>query len=345
MAGPNALALLNTVFTEPKARVRALALYSGMASAGFAGGLILGGLLAQWLGWRAVLFINVPLGVPAVVLAGRYLPLVPKREARLDLLGAVTATGGVAALVFGFIRAATHGWGDVRIDLSLLVGTALIAVFLLVEKRPVLFADRDRAAAYANVFVGYMASMSMLFFLSLFLQDVRREGPLSTGFAFLPTAVLMFAMIRLVPRLLRRFGPKPVTMTGTALLVAGLVLLTRLTPDTGYFPVVFAATVLMGCGTGLGLMPLSVIIMAKVPSSAAGAAGGALQTIQQTGVTLGLAILTTVFGAYSRDVTGTTPRAALAHGITAAFAGAAVMAALAFVGTSAFRSSKAGESE
>ncbi|MGW2651120.1 MFS transporter [Streptomyces sp. NPDC001393] len=351
MAGPNALALLNTVFTEPRARVRALALYSGMASAGFAVGLILGGLLAQWLGWRAVLFINVPLGVPAVVLAGRYLPAPPRREARLDLLGALTATGGVAALVFGFIRAATHGWGDATIALSLLAGAVLIVVFLLLEKRAVqpllplvLFTDRDRAAAYTNVFVGYMASMSMFFFLSLYLQDVRRAGPLATGFAFLPTAVLMFAMIRLVPRLLRRFGPKPVTMTGTALLVAGLALLTRLTPDTGYFPVVCAATVLMGCGTGLGLMPLSVIIMAKVPSSAAGAAGGALQTIQQTGITLGLAILTTVFGTYSRGTTGT-PGKALTGGITAAFAGAAVMAALAFVGTLAFRSSKAGEGQ
>ncbi|GHI52016.1 hypothetical protein Srubr_18620 [Streptomyces rubradiris] len=131
MAGPNALALLHTVFTEPKARVRALALYSGMASVGFAVGLILGGVLAQWLGWRAVLFINVPLGVPAIVLAGRYLPVTPRREARLDLPGALTATGGVAALVFGFIRSATHGWGDVASGLALLAGAALIVVFLL----------------------------------------------------------------------------------------------------------------------------------------------------------------------------------------------------------------------
>ncbi|RKT19018.1 EmrB/QacA subfamily drug resistance transporter [Streptomyces sp. 1114.5] len=347
MAGPNALALLNTVFTEPKARMRALALYSGMASAGFAVGLILGGLLAQWLGWRAVLFINVPLGVPAVLLAWRYLPVVPRREGRLDLLGALTATGGVAALVYGFIQAATHGWGGLGIDLSLLTGATLLVAFVLVEQRAaqpllplVLFADRDRATAYANVFVGYMASMSMFFVLSLFMQDVRDAGPLATGFAFLPTAVLMFAMIRLAPTLLRRFGPKPVTMTGTVLLLAGLLLLTRLTVDTGYFPLVFVATVLMGCGTGLGLMPLAVIIMAKVPSSAAGSAGGAMQTIQQTGVTLGVAILTTVFGAYSRDATRT-PKDAMVSGITAAFAAAAVMAALAFLGTFAFRSAKA----
>ncbi|MDX3228678.1 MFS transporter [Streptomyces sp. ME19-01-6] len=343
MAGPNALALLTTIFTEPKARMRALALYSGMASAGFAIGLIVGGLLTEWLGWRAVLFINVPLAGPAAVLAFRYVPVVPRQQARLDLPGALTATTGVAALVYGFIRTASHGGVDATAGLSLLAGGVMLVAFLMIERRSaqpllplVLFVDRNRAAAYTNVFLGYMASMSMFFFLSLYMQDVRGMGPLRTGFAFLPTAVLMFAMIRSVPRLLRRFGPKPVTMTGTVSMVAGLVLLTQLTTHTAYFPLLFVATVLMGCGTGLGLMPLSVIIMANVPSSAAGAAGGALQTIQQAGASLGLAILTAVFGAASRDVTGA-PQRAMVNGITAAFAAAVVMAVLTFLGTLAFR--------
>ncbi|MFE0171802.1 MFS transporter [Streptomyces sp. NPDC059002] len=343
LAGPNALALLTSIFVEPKARVKALALYSGMAGAGFAVGLIVGGLLTQWLGWRAVLFINVPLGVPAVVLALRYLPEVPRGRARLDLPGALTGTAGVAALVYGFISAAARGWGDVTTGVSLGAGVVLTALFLAVERRTAgpllplsLFADRNRAAAYTNVFFGYMASMSMFFFLSLYMQDVRGMSPLATGFAFLPTAVLMFVLIRLVPLLLRRVGPKPVTMAGSASMVVALVLLTRLSTETHYFPLVFVAAVLMGCGTGLALMPLSVIIMSSAPPSVSGVAGGAMQTIQQTGVALGLAILSTVFGAASRGEPGP-PHQVLVSGITAAFAAAATMAGLTLLVTFLFR--------
>lgn len=222
-------------------------------------------------------------------------------------------------------------------------GVVLIVLFLAIERRTAgpllplaLFADRNRAAAYTNVFVGYMASMSMFFFLSLYMQDVRGMSPLATGFAFLPTAVLMFALIRLVPPLLRRVGPKPVTMTGSASMVAALALLTQLTTDSRYFPLVFTAAVLMGCGTGLALMPLSVIIMSSAPSSVSGVAGGAMQTIQQTGVALGLAILSTVFGVASRGATGS-PHHVLVSGITAAFAAAATMAGLTFLVTFVFR--------
>ncbi|MEU7582068.1 MFS transporter [Streptomyces sp. NPDC041068] len=349
MAGPNALALLTSIFTEPKARMRALALYSGMAGAGFAIGLIVGGVLTQWLGWRSVLFINVPLGGLAVVLAARFLPAVPRHPARLDLPGALTATAGVAALVYGFHSAASDGWANATTCLSLLAGAGLVGVLIAVERKApqpllplLLFADRNRAAAYANVFVGYMASIPMLFFLSLYMQDVRGASPLETGVAFLPAAVLMFVLIQWVPRLLKRVGPKPVTLTGSACLVAALLLLTRLTEDTGYFPTVFLAAVLMGCGTGLALMPLSVIVMSEAPPSVAGAAGGTLQTIQQTGTALGLSVLATVFGVASRDATGS-PRQLLVTGVTAAFAAAAVMAALTFVGSLAFRRVARGE--
>ncbi|MFB7874097.1 MFS transporter [Nocardia sp. NPDC056064] len=343
LAGPNALALLTTLFTEPKERMRALALYSGMAGAGFAIGLIVGGALTEWFGWRAGLLINVPLGGAAVLAALRYLPDVPRRPARPDLPGAVLATTGVGALVYGFISAAAHGWRDTATDLALVAGVLLLVAFLVVERRAAqpllplgLFADRNRAVAYFNIVVGYMGSMSMFFFLTLYLQDVHHMSALATGVAFLPTAVLMFAMMRLVPRLLPRFGPKPVTMAGSASMVAGMVVLTQLTTGTPYFPMVFAAAVLMGVGVGLALMPLSVIIMTDVPAEVAGAAGGAMQTAQQTGTALGLAILVSVFGTGARGVAGPAEHALVA-GVTAAFAAAAVMAAMTFAGASAFR--------
>lgn len=346
MAGPSTLALLTTTFSEPKARMRVLALFSGMSSAGFAIGLIIGGLLTEWLSWRSALFINVPFGLAVVVLALRYLPDAERQPARLDLPGAVTATGGVAALVYGFISAASHGWSDAGTDIWLAVGAALIIAFLTIEARTAqpllplrLFADRNRAAAYANMFLGPMAGMSMFFFLTQYLQEVRGLSALATGFAFMPTALMMFTMIRLIPRLLPRFGPKPVTVIGTLLMAAGLVLLTRLTVDTAYFPMLFIAMILMGSGIGLAFSPLNVIIMSSVAPTEAGAAGGALQTLQQTGASLGLAILVTIFGTAARDAGGSAHHA-LVSGITTAFAGAVVIAALTFVVALTFRSTR-----
>ncbi|WP_433627393.1 MFS transporter [Nocardia sp. CA-120079] len=349
MAGPSTLALLTTTFSEPKARMRVLALFSGMSSAGFAIGLIVGGLLTEWLTWRSALFINVPFGMAVVALALRYLPDGARQPARLDLPGAVTATGGVAALVYGFISAASHGWSDAGTDIWLAVGAVLIAAFLAIEARTAqpllplrLFVDRNRAAAYANMFLGPMAGMSMFFFLTQYLQEVRGLSALATGFAFMPTALMMFTMIRLIPRLLPRFGPKPVTVIGTLLMAAGLVLLTRLTVDTAYFPMLFIAMILMGSGIGLAFSPLNVIIMSSVAPTEAGAAGGALQTLQQTGASLGLAILVTIFGTAARDAGGSAHHA-LVSGITTAFAGAVVIAALTFVVALTFRSTRPAE--
>ncbi|WP_245568890.1 MFS transporter [Nocardia concava] len=346
MAAPSTLALLTTTFSEPKARMRVLALFSGMSSAGFAIGLIVGGLLTEWLSWRSVLFINVPFGLAVVVLALRYLPRAERQPAHLDLPGAITATAGVAALVYGFISAASDGWETATTDISLALGAALIAAFLVIESRTAqpllplrLFADRNRAAAYANMFLTPMAGMSMFFFLTQFLQDVLGLSALATGFAFLPTALLMFAMIRLIPRLLPRFGPKPVTMVGASAMVSGLVLLTLLTPDSGYFPLLFAAMILMGFGLGLSVSPLNVIIMSNVEPHEAGAAGGAMQTLQQTGAALGLAIMVTIFGTSARGAGGS-PQHALVSGMTTAFAAAAGIASLAFVVATTFRGTR-----
>ncbi|NKQ54856.1 MFS transporter [Amycolatopsis sp. K13G38] len=343
MAGPSTLALLTTTFTEQKARLRALAWFSGMSSAGFAVGLILGGLLTEWLSWRWVLFINVPFGVAVVVLATRFLREPERRPARLDLPGAFTATAGVAAIVYGFIRAAADGWGEPATLVSLAVGAVLVAVFLAIETRapqPLLplrlFADRNRAAAYVNFFLGPMAGMSMFFFLTQYLQDVRGMSALGTGFAFLPMALLVFATSRFIPRVLPRFGPKPTALVGTACMIAGVVLLTQLSAGSGYFPLLFVPMILMGLGMGLAFSPLNVIIMATVPPADAGAAGGVLQTMQQTGATLGLAILVTVFGSATRSATGT-PEEIMVSGMTTAFVASAIIATLTFVVALTFR--------
>ncbi|SDS36382.1 MFS transporter [Jiangella sp. DSM 45060] len=345
MAGPSTLALLATTFTEPRARMRALALFSGMASAGFAIGLIAGGLLTEWLSWRSVLFINVPLGVLIVVLALRHVREPERHPARLDLLGAATGSAGIAAVVYGFIRAASDGWRDGVTAGSLVAGALLLATFVLVEARTAqpllplrLFADRNRAAAYVNFLLGPMAGMSMFFFLTQYLQDVHGYGALTTGLAFLPMAALVFATTRLIPVLLPRFGPKPMAVTGALLMTSGVALLTRLGADTGYVAGLLPSMLLMGLGMGLAFAPLNVVIMTSVPPADAGAAGGVLQTMQQTGATLGLAILVTVAGAATRDAAaGAAPAEVLVTGMTHAFLASVAIGATAVLVALTFR--------
>jgi MFS family permease len=337
MIGPNVLALLTTTFHEPKARTRALSWVAGMASAGFAIGLVLGGLLTEWFGWRSVMFINVPLGIVALAAAGRYLPEPQRHPAGLDIPGAVTATGAIASLVYGFTNAAAHGWGNDTTLGWLIASVGLLAAFLVIESRTAtpllplrLFADRTRAIAYAGMMLGPMSGMSMFFFMTQYLQDVRGMSSLVTGFAFLPMAVTVFGMSRLVPGLLTRFGAKPLALTGAAMMVSGLALLTQLTPGSGFFPLVCVGFVLFGIGLGLGFSPLNVIIMGNVAPADAGAAGGALQTVQQAGASLGIAILVTVFGTTVRHAHGTAHHV-MVDGITTAFCVSAAIASCAFL--------------
>ncbi|MBR7829992.1 MFS transporter [Actinospica sp. MGRD01-02] len=331
LAGPSAIALLNSTFTEAKARVRALSLFAGMSSAGFAIGLILGGVLTEAASWRWVLFINVPFGLVAAALAPRFLKQPPRHDTRLDVTGAITATLGVGSLVYGLIHAADSGWGNTLTVAPIVVGVALLATFVLLQstaRNPLLplhlFKDRNRAAAYANYLLGPAAGFSSFFFLTQYLQDVLHYSPVRTGFAFLPMATLVFSMSRLIPRLLPRFGPKPLTLVGTVLLVAGLVGFTRIGEHTAYFPGLLWPMIVMGLGMGMAFSPLMVLIMHSVRPEDAGAAGGTMQTLQQTGVSLGIAVLVTVAGNAARSH----PATAVISSTTAALTGSAIVAAL-----------------
>jgi EmrB/QacA subfamily drug resistance transporter len=346
MAGPSTIALIVTSFPEPRERIRALALFSGMSSAGLAIGLVLGGVLTDALSWRWVLFINVPFGVAAALLALRYVRESERHPAALDLPGAFTGTVGVAGLVYAFIRAAGSGWGDPAALVSLVGGVLVLGVFVLVELRaeqPLLplrlLADRNRAAAYLNFFLGPMAMLGMFFFLTQFMQEVYGLDPLVTGLAFMPMPVLLFTVTRLMSRLLARFGPRSIAVTGSALMIAGLVWLTQLTETTSYAAGVLGPLMLFGLGAGLGFAPLNVIIMSSVPPRDAGAAGGVLQTAQQIGGALGLAVLVTVFGVAARHAThpGVSAGHVLTSGMTAAFVASTVFACCSLLVALTFR--------
>jgi predicted MFS family arabinose efflux permease len=262
---------------------------------------------------------------------------------RVKLLFALIATVGMAALVYSFIHAATSGWSGAGTLVPLVVGAALAVAFVLVEARtrsPLLplrlFGDRNRAAAYANFLLGPAAMMSTFFFLTQFLQDVLGFGALATGLAFLPMAAAIFTMSRLVPNLLPRYGPRPLALTGSLLMITGLVWLTTLTATSGYASAVLGPMVLLGLGAGTGFVPLTPVIMSTVAPRDAGAAGGALQTMQQTGSSLGLAILVAVFGTAARgaDPVGHEPFVA---GMTAAFTAAIVFTVASALVATTFR--------
>jgi EmrB/QacA subfamily drug resistance transporter len=324
-AGPSTIALITTTFTDARERIRALAMLSAISSAGFAIGLTVGGLLTQWASWRWVLLINVPVGLAIVAVAPRHIRESARRAGRLDVPGAVLATAGVAAVVAGLTRVADHGWSDPPTAALLGAGVVVLAAFVVLEGRTTepllplrLFADRNRAAGYVSFFFGPAAMMSVFFFLTQFLQDVSGFGALATGLAFLPMAVAVFAFSRIMPRLLPRYGARPFAVTGAVLIIVGLLWLTQLTPTTPYFPGLFGPLLLLGLAVGIGFIPLTPTIMAAVPPQDAGAAGGLLQTMQQTGTALGLAVVVTVYGSGARDAVsaGLSPAEVTVAGMT-----------------------------
>ena len=341
LAGPSTIALITSSVPEPAARIRALSLFSAMSSSGFAIGLILGGLLTEWLTWRSVMFINVPLGIVVLAFGARYIALPERHPARLDVVGAGLATIGVGSLVYGFIQAAEKGWGASSAVWPLVVGAVLVVAFVVSQTRvenPMLplrlFADRNRAGAYVNFFLGPLSMMSAFFFMTQFLQDVSNYRALATGFAFLPMAAGIFVLSRFVPRLLPRLGPKPLAVTGSLLIAAGMWWMSQLTATTSYFPSILGPMVIMGIGGGMAFSPLNVLIMATVPPADAGAAGGVLQTMQQIGSTLGLALLVTIAGSASRGTTGTE---AVVTGATHAFTASSLIVLLTVLVALTFR--------
>jgi EmrB/QacA subfamily drug resistance transporter len=331
LAAPSALALIATNFAEGHERNRALSVFSATSSAGASVGLILGGVLTDWVSWRWVLFVNVPVGVAVLLLAPVILEETERHRGRLDLAGAVTSVTGMVALVYAFIRAADAGWSDSTTLLAFAAGVALLAAFVVVESRaaqPIvplrLFADRARAGSYLDMLLLAAAMFGMFFFLVQFLQNSLGFSPLKAGLAFLPMTGLLFGVARLAPRLVPRFGVRRLMLTGLPFIVAGMVWLTRLSSSSGYLSGALGPMVLFGLGAGLVFLPLTLTILSGVARADSGAASGMLQTTQQVGGALGMAVLVSVFGTASRH-------GGAVHGVDIAFETATVFIVVALV--------------
>ena len=304
-AAPSVLALITTSARDDGARNRALALFSAIASMGGALGLILGGLLTDLTTWRWTLFINVPIGVVVLLAVPRLVTETPRRPGRFDLVGAVTATGGAVAIVWALIQAGDTGWSSPRTIGGLAVGAILIAILTFTERRvahpllrPQLLRSPSRVAALAAMAATYAGMLAMFFLMVQYLQGDLGLSPLVTGLAFLPMPLSIFAMSRIVPRLVERFGAVRLVILGAALRVVGFLPLTQLAPDTPFL-VVMAALLLTGISAGLTFMPLTTLALRNVEPEHAGSASGLFQTMQQLGGAVGLAIVASTYAAFA----------------------------------------------
>ncbi|MFI1398519.1 MFS transporter [Streptomyces sp. NPDC020681] len=311
LTAPATLALVATTFGEGRERDRALGLFTGMAAAGSAIGMILGGVLTEAGSWRWTLFINVPVGLAVAALVPLGIAETERHRARFDLVGALTGTAAVTALVYAFIRAADHGWSDTQVVWAFAVAAVLLPLFLLVERRvrqPVvpleLFGARNRVIAYAGMLLVPAAMFGVFYFDTQYFQFVRDYSPLRAGLAFLPLAVGIFVASTVAGRLLARHGLKKVAGTGLGLAVAGVLWQSTLTTGSGYWTTLFVPLAVNGLGVGLVFMPLSVLILTGIRPDQAGAASGLMQTMQQVGGALGLSALVTVYGSAARGAEG-----------------------------------------
>ncbi|MEV7598834.1 MFS transporter [Kitasatospora sp. NPDC089797] len=318
IASPTALALIATNFKEGPDRNRAFGVYSAVAGAGGAVGLLLGGMLTSWLSWRWVLFVNVPIGIVIALLAPLYINESERHPGRFDLPGAFSATAGVVSLVYGFIRASDHGWTDAVTLASFGLAVLLLAVFLFIERRapqPItplhLLRSRNRSGAFGLMLCVAATMFSIFFFITLFVQEVLGYSPLRAGFAFLPISVAIVAAAQFAARNQIRFGPKPFFVAGSLLVLGGVLWATRIDVHSDYPGGVLGPTLLFGLGMGSIFVPATLTVVSRVAPHETGAATGMLNTMQQVGGSLGLSILVTVYGTASRNAAGPQVRAFL----------------------------------
>jgi EmrB/QacA subfamily drug resistance transporter len=353
----NTLSLLTTTFTEHHDRRRALGVWSATASGGAAGGLFIGGLLTSALGWRWVLFVNVPIGIALV--AGSLLALKDSRTGRvrnrLDLAGAVTVTAGMALLVFGIVNVGTHSWTSSRTVGTLAAGAAVLVVFVAIEarfasnpivplqtfrRRTLTLANLQSTAVGAVVFGNY-------YFLSLYLQDVKGYSPLWSGMAFLPVGLMTFAGALIASRLVHRVGVRNQLVAAPLVTAAAALWLSQLSDRSSYSGSLFVPMLLIGLSVGVTFVPMAMAATAGVASSEAGLASGLLNTSRQLGGALGLAVLATVATAATQSElgSGAPSLAAITNGYTRAFLVIAFISVLGAVGAAFLRTDAPVESQ
>lgn len=342
LVSPAALSIVTTTFAEGKERTKALGIWSAIAAGGGAVGLLLGGILTNWLSWRWVFFINLPIGIAAIALAFRYIrnTRAEQRPDSIDVAGAVSVTSGLLVLVFGIVKAQEYGWTSLgTIGLGLLAA-ALLVGFVLIEQRskaPLIrlgiFRTRSLSAANASMMLVAAGLFAMFYFASIYVQEILGYSPLEAGFAFLPVTAGIVVGAVVAQQLIVRAGVRRVPLGGIALAAVGLFLLSRVAVDGTYLADLFPGLMLMSVGMGLTFVPVTLLATTNVAPEDAGLASGLFNTSQQVGGALGLAILSTIAASTTSsalDSLGGAPSsaqsaAALVDGFQNAFLAAALL--------------------
>ncbi|HKG39234.1 MAG TPA: MFS transporter [Conexibacter sp.] len=336
IVSPAALSIVTTTFTEGAERNKALGIWGALAGAGGAVGVLMGGMLTEWAGWEWVLFVNVPIGVAAAVAAPRFV-----RESRthertsMDIAGAVSVTAGLVVLVYALVDAVNAGWGSFQTIGLLALSVALIVTFIGIElrtKHPIMpltiFRNRSVASADAVALLVGASLFSMFFFISLYLQQVLGDSALRAGLSYLPLAIAIILSAGIASQLVTRVGSKPVLVTGLVFTTVGLLLFTQISPDGSYVGDVLVPSVIVAIGLGLSFVSLTITAVSGVSHGEAGLASGLLNTAQQIGGALGLAVLSSVA---TSKIAGAHDPASLTDGFQRAFAVGAGFAAIGVV--------------
>ena len=344
IVAPAALALISTTFREGPKRAGAMGVYASMSGVGGAVGLVVGGLLVTYADWRWVLFVNVPIGIAVALAAPAALGETPRRTGGFDLPGAITGTGGIAALVYGLSNAATTSdgvshWGDAKVVASLTAGALLLGAFAVIEARgghpllpPRVLRDRDRLGANLIMLGVGTANFGVFFFLTLFVQELLGYSPLREGVAFLPLTAALLVGAAVATRLISRIGARALLLAGAAASAGGMYWLSRITEHSGYAAGLLGPSLIAGAGLGLLFVPLPMVALSRVADSDSGVAASLVNTGRQVGGALGLAILGTVAWTVTADsartrAAGIAPVAAYQHALAAGLDRAFLVAA------------------
>jgi EmrB/QacA subfamily drug resistance transporter len=302
MVAPAALSIITTTFAEGAERARALSVWAAIAVGGGAVGLLLGGILTEYLSWEWIFFVNVPVGIAAVLLSLRFVPESRASGRRgIDVWGAVTVTAGLTLLVYAIVQTQEYGWGSLETLGLAGAALALLASFVAIERRAAaplvrlgIFRTRSLSSANVTMLAVAGAMFAIFFFASLYVQQVLDFGPVEAGLAFLPLTFGIILFSGLAQNLVRRIGVRPVAMAGMAVAALGLVLLAGVSADGSYATDVLPGLLVMSAGLGLTFVPLTLIATTNVREEDAGLASGLFNSSQQVGGALGLAILSTL---------------------------------------------------
>lgn len=344
LLAPAALAIISVTFTVPKERAKAFGVIGAISGGGAAIGLILGGVLTEFLSWRWCLGVNAPIAIFAAIMATKF---VKESKAQgdntYDIPGVLTATAGLFSLTYGFNEAALKGWSDPLTITFLVAAVVLLVIFVMIEmrvKNPLMplrvVTERNRGGSYLGSLVVGAGLFSMFLFLGLYLQVILGYSPLKSGFAFLPftAGIITFAGVASV--LLPKVGPRPLMVTGLISASIGMLFMTRITPETSYVTHVLPSLLVMSSGMALVFIPLTSTSLHGVSNHDTGVASAMVNTSQQIGGSLGTALLNTIaasatvsFAEANAQLGDKVMPYAMTHGFTVAFK---FSAALLFIG-------------